>query len=124
MDKFIVMTRGRTGSTAIIDELNQLGSIFSGQELFTSLEYNQWSVEVISQDYEAIEPLSYWLGKDSLIRSLTRRLRGDKYLISKYFRFAEDNAKELNKNAFGFKIISHHLVGNAPLIKVLSRQNY
>ncbi|MEZ0148683.1 MAG: hypothetical protein AB9Q19_05115 [Candidatus Reddybacter sp.] len=124
MSKFIVMTRGRTGSTAIIDELNQLDSVFSGQELFTSLEYNQWSSEVISQDYEAIEPFSYWLGKDNLMRSLIRRLRGDKHLISKYLRFAEDKAKELNKNSFGFKIISHHLVGNVPLVEVLSKQSY
>jgi len=51
-------------------------------------------------------------------------LLGDKHLISKYLKFAERNTLAANKSAFGFKVISHHLTENNPLIKVLSKRNY
>lgn len=118
------MTRGRTGSTAIIDELNQLSSVLAGQELFTNLAYNQWSAEVISQDYKSLEPFSYWQGKDTPMQFLTRKLFGNKHLIAKYLTFAEHHTEAQGKNAFGFKVISHHLTNDRALINILLKRNY
>lgn len=117
------MTRGRTGSTSIINELDKLNNVLALQELFIGIK--KFSVEVLNDWYHVLPPYECWLqnnykkpwyayfSEDDSIQAAR------KYLIS-----AEQIAKEMNSECFGYKILCHHFGQRKYLRKLVKERGY
>lgn len=115
MNKFFIFTRGRTGSTAIIDELNSHseckchGEIFCRDPLSRSKYKRQYEErgqeflrEIRERQHDEAIPYHLWkLMKEETDRSL----KG-------YLAYLEDNTRESGATALGFKLL-HNQVGES-----------
>ena len=117
MKNFIIMTRGRTGSTAVIDSLNKTNSICTEQELF--LKYN------FKRNMERfIEPFDVWLDQVPLLPRLYGKLFSNEALVKSYLREVEARSMSTGKIAFGFKVLSHHFDQRPSLKDALLESGY
>lgn len=67
MNKFFLMTRGRTGSTAVIDELNKSQGLCAARELFLIYDFdNIPDVSEITKVYNFLLPFGLWKRDDWL----------------------------------------------------------
>ena len=119
MQKFFLMTRGRTGSTAVIDELNKCAGFRVAQELFLRYEFNSANDTKLEITKEFIPPFLLW----------KRRIRGsswtpDNFLANRYLMQAENVASKSGAEVFGFKLLSHHFDENKYLCDLLLKRGY
>ncbi|WP_038246569.1 hypothetical protein [Ghiorsea bivora] len=140
--KFIVFTRGRTGSTAIVDEIDSHTKALCLQEPFIPLEGIKELMKALEsgESYESVSktrkfvPFELWLKQWRIFcflrkRFYWRRLRlvGEKGILRSYLRDLELNA--INKGmerkvAFGFKLLVNHLDNWPKLSEVLYEGGY
>lgn len=123
MIKFFLMTRGRTGSTAVIDELNNANGLCATQELF--IEYTNderfpnSAQNPINTYYQLIPMFDLW--KRINKETIPEQAPGAAEL---YIQQAEFLASKKNANCFGFKMLSHHFKERPFLSPLLRRQQY
>jgi len=90
MKRFFVYTRGRTGSSALVDDLNQHPQIVCHQELFSpqkvservpysDIYYLSWIEKVKDQSIDA-----YWRYLDALARDQHATVNGMKILLNQF----------------------------------------
>ena len=117
MKIFYILTRGRTGSTAVIDSLNKTNSICTAQELFLKYNFNR-NVE------RFIMPYDLWLEQTPFLQRMYGKLLNNEVLIDSYLRMAEGRAMSTGKTAFGFKVLSHHFDQRPNLKDALLERGY
>lgn len=124
MKKFIMLTRGRTGSTAIMDSLNKTRSITTAQELFIKYKIKE-NGRPGEQMRKLITRYDLWrhenMGFYSSIRE--KLMRSDTSLI-KYLDQVENSIEQTGAQAFGFKVISHHFKQRPGLKETLGKRGY
>lgn len=126
MNKFFIMTRGRTGSTAIIDELNKVNGVRAAQELFIKKDFTndmkRHGFEKLCVLHNSMMPFELW-------KAGTRRRWYERWLISdaplnRYLDKVESVASEEGCEAFGFKALSHHFQDTPRLDQSLCERGY
>ncbi|MFM0212253.1 sulfotransferase domain-containing protein [Paraburkholderia sediminicola] len=126
MKKFFLMTRGRTGSSAIIDELNNVSHIKSPSlEPFLRIDFEQFikkQPEVLDQ-IEMMMPFELWVNK-LWVKFVAKYFLNDRRLINRYLKREEYLASRDGSQAFGFKVLSHHFDETPQLSKVLLSREY
>ncbi len=142
MNKFFMLTRGRTGSTAILDEIGTT-NILSLQEPFINTNA-RIPEETMKQICQPMAPFDLWLksisGKKnqvknntlatSLCKGIDSLCRGKwiigrvaaRYLIEQYLNELENLSA--NKKGIIFKVLSHQLIEKRPLLGVLKSRGY
>jgi hypothetical protein len=124
MKRFFIMTRGRTGSTAIIDELNNVKGIAAAQELFIDRNFKQLKKKTLLKAYPSFIPFGFWKTKDFWWKNIWKRSPDNKELLGIYLKEMETIAQRKGAIAFGFKVLSHHF-DQTPLLKeILINQGY
>lgn len=131
------MTRGRTGSTAIIDEMNKVQGIFTSQELFIKQNFkkrirndpgfkermgislDRYKKSKATIPYYLWKTQVPWQGK-GWRRVFIPRARW----VASYLYEMETVAKVHEASVFGFKVLSHHFDQTPSLKKVLSDHKY
>jgi hypothetical protein len=122
MRKFFLMTRGRTGSTAVIDELSKSMTICALQELF--MIYNYGDKEEFEFVYNFVAPFDVWKTKEDPLRRLPSRLYDDGLRATRYLARAESQAMRQSAKAFGFKVLSYHFEERPYLGRLLKQRGY
>lgn len=120
MNKFILVTRGRTGSTAIMDELNKCHAVWADTELFLNFEFPD-------DQYEFLAPFNLWKKRLHRKVSLIDKagfLLGEKRLAKRYLDESEGRGMDSQSLAFGFKLLSHHFEERPYLADLLLNRNY
>lgn len=118
MEKFILVTRGRTGSTAVIDELGKSNVLVTTQELFI-----RFPVLKNSDYYKLLVPFDLWEQEKGgwwtrLIPSRYREARrANRYLLR-----VEELAQRQGAKGLGWKLLSHHF-DERPFLSSLLRQH-
>ena len=120
MKKFFLMTRGRTGSTAVIDELNKIDKACVLHELFTRYDDQKDEPEWVKSN-PLLSPLDQW--KKSCWWSKKWGF-GEKQLASLSLNKAISVSRKLGKNVFGFKVLSHHFIDRPYLLDTLRTRNF
>lgn len=139
--KFFVYTRGRTGSTAIIDEINKHPDITCWQELFIALSKDpmmegfykkhgvhfddyeigmEWrpSFELWSKQYRKIRLLKMDLYLNNLKPATSATM------AQQYLEEIERREIDRSKQAVGFKLIQVQAENTPGLFRVLKKQKY
>lgn len=119
-----MMTRGRTGSTAVMDSLGKTHSITAAQELFIRYKVNKNS-QSLKNNERLITRYDIWRQQNMGLFSLI----GEKFLrsnawILKYLDEIETSVSESGADAFGFKVISHHFAQRPRLKETLVGRGY
>lgn len=122
--KFFVLTRGRTGSTAVMDELNKVSAIRATQELFLIRDFSQIPDAKFAKLFDILLPFDLWKQKSKLYKWMLSILDGDKIWINLYLYEAEGLAKRQSARAFCFKVLSHHFDERPLLSTVLKERGY
>jgi LPS sulfotransferase NodH len=132
MNKFFIMTRGRTGSTAIIDELSEIGSVRAAQELFIKRDFqedlntlnrlNYWEQYLAKNQF--MMPFELWKLRANWWQKQYRNFVGNEGLEDYFLNELESRAQRDNKRAFGFKVLSNHFDENPMLKDVLLARGY
>lgn len=120
--KFIILTRGRTGSTAVVDELSKSLSLCVMQELF--LKYDFEKSTGARYMYKLLLPFDLWKLKGWWWRWLSPIKYCDGLRARRYLEEAERIASQQGKAGFGFKVLSHHFKQRPFLSALLKRQGY
>lgn len=108
MKRFFMYTDGRTGSTAICDELGKHASICCWQELLSygfgisAQDASSSSLSALEEKY-ADSVLPYEVFKLHHVGDL----RG-KAVLRQYIEYLESKARQRGKDAIGFKVLYHH----------------
>jgi len=118
--KFVVLTRGRTGSTAITDELGKCSSITTTQELFLRDEF---TAKTLQRDYTLIVPFDIWKKEKWGYGVIPARF-ADVRLARNYLLDAERLAERRNATAFGWKVLSHQFDQRPFLCDLLKKRRY
>jgi LPS sulfotransferase NodH len=121
MKRFFIMTRGRTGSTAIIDSLNKSKNIVSAQELFIRLPYKEHKDE---RYYTSKPRFDVWSESKGYYFKIFQRFLRQSYIIRKYLEEIEEINASDEINAFGFKVLSHHFEERPMLKYILQERDY
>jgi LPS sulfotransferase NodH len=126
MKKYFIMTRGRTGSSAIIDELNNVAHIRSPSlEPFLRIDFEEFikkQPEVLDQ-IEIMMPFDLWSNK-FWVKFVAKYFLEDRRLIQQYLKHQESLASREGSQAFGFKVLSHHFDETPQLSEVLLDRKY
>ena len=119
------MTRGRTGSTAVIDELNKSQGLCAAQELFLIYDFdNIPDVSEITKVYDFLLPFVLWKRDDWLWKWIPHFLYSDKQRANRYLAKAESLSRQQGMASFGLKVLSHNL-GEWPFLSaLLKRRGY
>lgn len=123
MIKFLIMTRGRTGSSAIIDTLNNVEGIRSAAvEPFLRFDFatlvKNKEPEILEQ-IQIMTPFELWK-----TQTLWRYVLGEKKLTVNYLKINEVTNCKRGIRAFGFKLLSQHLKENFFLKDILLERGY
>lgn len=121
MKNFFVLTRGRTGSTAIIDSLNKSNSIVAAQELF--IRYAVKNKKTNSND-QILPRFDLWLDSRKRYLKIIEIFAGQSHVMNKYLALAESTALSRDNKDFGFKVVSHHLDERPGLKELLLEREY
>lgn len=124
MKKFFMMTRGRTGSTAVMDSLNKTRSITAAQELFIRYKVNKNS-QPLKNNSRVITRYDLWRQQNmGLLSTVGEKLFKSDAWIVKYLEQLENSVSESGAAAFGFKVISHHFAQRPGLKENLVKRGY
>jgi LPS sulfotransferase NodH len=117
MLNFAIVTRGRTGSTAVIDELGKVEQLCTTQELFRKGPYTD---KLLKNHYKLISPYDHWKQRVGWLKGKFP----NSWLAFHYLKYAEDLAKKQGSEIFGFKILSHHFEERKYIKYVLKGKKY
>lgn len=116
VQKFFLLTRGRTGSTAVLDALNKLPSVVTVQEPFLTasnemkLSRDLPEVPYYDQYFRSVSPLKRMLARGRILHS--------------YLDLLEMHAGTATNGAFGLKVLSHHVEQHPGLMRQLDQREY
>lgn len=116
MKKFFLLTRGRTGSTAVLDALDKTPSVLAIQEPFLRSE-SDWRLSIESHQLPYYDQ---YFESNSLLRRAFARGQ----LLDNYLNLLEQHAAATSNSAFGFKVLSHHFANYPGLLKRLNERGY
>lgn len=139
MEKFVLVTRGRTGSTAVIDELGKCRNLVTVQEIFTRGNYTekelkdyirlhgrpQWGVldnpteKELKDHYKLLPDFNVWKQEDRWIPTYSDSLQAHRYLMC-----AEKLAQSNGVKGFGWKALISHFDERPFLRQLLKQHNY
>jgi LPS sulfotransferase NodH len=117
LKKFVLVTRGRTGSTAVIDELGKASHTCTTQELFLNGRFTE---ESLRQKYKLLLPFDLW--KQS--GEWRQRVLPTSWQAKHYLTHAAILAQCHGIKAFGWKVLSHHFDERPFLGALLKQQGY
>lgn len=123
MVKFFVFTRGRTGSTAIVDELNNSEGVLALQELFIRGDFSGDENDAL-EEKNAILRFDLWKKRDPWFLRIIPFSLGDKYRARRYFCVIEERAHGNGASAFGLKVLTHHFTQRPYLADILRARGY
>lgn len=119
--KFVLVTRGRTGSTAIIDELSKCNSVIATHELF---QRNTFTEKALKNNFGLLPPFDLWKQADWW-RRLFSLYGGDARQARKYLRLLEKSGgQQEGVLAVGWKVLSHHFEQRPYLYALLRDLGY
>ena len=121
--KFFILTRGRTGSTAIMDELHNSALISATQELFLQWEFNKNYPET-KEMYDIIWPYVLWKQEYQSTKKTSLFTPNDKFLTNKYLSIAESRSRKRGSLGFGFKVLRNNLEECPFLLRLLRKRKY
>lgn len=151
MNKFFLITRGRTGSTAVVDELNKCTSLCATQELFLALHFSNIQNKKISKLFDLVLPVIFWKRKFQTANTPNKKyniyydliapfirwkqahrfwkwipsiLNIDNIAADQYLNEAESLAELEGAASFGFKVLSHQLDERPFLSELLKQRAY
>lgn len=137
IQKFFVFTRGRTGSTAIVDEIDKHSDVTCWQELFIDLSSNSILAECyrkhgtqfdkydIKKEWRPTYDL--WLKQYKNIKNLYfyRHLPVNKrFTVKRYLGYIENLEIERGRKAVGFKLLEHQGEKAPGLLDILKQRGY
>jgi LPS sulfotransferase NodH len=111
LKKAVLATRGRTGSTAVVDELGKIPRCWSTQEPFA---------EAFDLTYHAFPPLKEWVRSAP---DVAKPLDGPR-LAEAYLQAMEEVARDAGGAALFFKVLSNHFTERDYLADLLTRHGY
>lgn len=117
MQKFLLVTRGRTGSTAVLDELARTPGVSATQELFLRYDFDN-DPDFVKQNYNLLMPFDLW--RKEKWRRFLFHYYSESRQACRYLRVAEKIAEDNGLAAFGWKLLSHHF-DERPYIEGLLR---
>jgi len=141
LTKFVILTRGRTGSTAIVDETNQHQDISCKQEVFVSLRegtplyalYQKYgtSFEEYGFNEEWFPIFALWLKQFKKSRLLSKVNFLKKIYnplnirrVNRYLDELESHGVNLGCEVLGFKLLEHQVAEIPGFIALLKQRNY
>ncbi|AGS38788.1 hypothetical protein [Cycloclasticus zancles] len=140
LTKFVILTRGRTGSTAIVDETNQHQDISCKQEVFVSLRvtplyalYQKYgtSFEEYGFNEEWFPIFALWLKQFKKSRLLSKVNFLKKIYnplnirrVNRYLDELENHGVNLGCEVLGFKLLEHQVAEIPGFIALLKQRNY
>jgi len=111
LTKAVVVSRGRTGSTAIIEELGRVPWSSSVQEIF--------GAEADLRYYD-FPPFAFWRRKHPLLeRAFTERGLADLYL-----RAVERHARRKGGQALFWKLLTRHFTDHPYMVDLIAGRDY
>lgn len=119
MNKFFLMTRGRTGSTAIMEELDMRYSFRAMPELFMIYHYGD-----VSEIYSISTPFVLWKQQLRLRKRIPLFFYSDAQWANLYLAELEIFVKQHGITSFGFKVLSPNFSEWKFLGKLLRRRGY
>lgn len=129
--KFILVTRGRTGSTAVLDELGKSRSLCAMQELFARFPWteNEKLLKAHNEGkrityYELLIPFDVWRRQGLWWERMIPAYYSDSRQANKYLMHAEKLAQSQGVKGFGWKVLSHHFDQRPFLGKLLKQHGY
>lgn len=124
MNNFFLMTRGRTGSTAVMNELNKSSNICAAQELFLIYDFDHIpDVSEIRKVYDFVLPYVLWK-KARPWKWIHNIIYNNQQWLDRYLEEAESLAQKQGAASFGFKVLSHNF-DEWPLLSILLKErNY
>lgn len=123
MEKFILVTRGRTGSTAVLDELGKSRSFCVMQEIFLRLTWTE-NEKVLKDYYKILHPFDLWKRQGLRWERMIPAYYSDSRQAHKYLMDAEKLALSQGVKGIGFKVLSHHFDERPFLDKLLKQHGY
>lgn len=117
MEKFILVTRGRTGSTAVIDELDKCRDLVTTQELFLRINRT-------GKYYKLLPPFDYWKQQACWWKRIVPNYFRDPRQAKIYLMLAEKLAHNQAAKGFGFKVLSNHFDERPFLGRLLRKRGY
>ena len=123
MEKFVLVTRGRTGSTAVIDELNKAKFLCAMHELFI-LEAFAGEMGTDGDYYTMIPPFDFWKQRGRWWKRMFPEHYSDPRQAHRYLMRAEKLAKKLGVKGFGWKMLSHQFEERPFLASLLKQHGY
>ena len=123
MEKFVLVTSGRTGSTAVIDELGKASSLVTTQELFLrKINMQQWIAE--EKLYKLLPRFDDWMAQLSRWKRKYLPMYSDARQAEIYLGHAEELAQAQGAKGFGWKVLSHHFEQRHFLGHLLKQRGY
>jgi hypothetical protein len=105
LKKFLLITRGRTGSTAVIDELGKTMNILTTQELFLLPPFSD---QFIADSYKLIPPFDIWKSNTIWWKRAIFTFCNDQLKANNYLNEVESLTRDKEFFAIGWKLLSHH----------------
>jgi LPS sulfotransferase NodH len=129
IERFVLMTRGRTGSTAIIDEINAIKNVSAEQELFRKEDFRDVMKKLFMQRYESNVVIPYelwklWKRQASCPNDIQEESQVNRELVGAYLDEMSLIAQKNGKVVFGFKLLSHHFVETTFLKENIIDKNF
>jgi LPS sulfotransferase NodH len=118
--KFVLVTRGRTGSAAVLNELGKCRNIVTTHELFSRYNFPE---ETLKSRYILLLPFDLWK-RQSWWERVTQASYSEARLARRYFVLAESLARQQAARAFGWKVLSHHFDQSPFLGGLLKHHGY
>lgn len=119
MEKFVLVTRGRTGSTAVLDELGKTMDLLTTQELFLRGTFPE---KLLKDYYKLLPPFDLWRQHDWWWERIILARYRDARQAHRYLIHAETLAQQQGAKAFGWKVLSHQF-DERPFLSILLKQH-
>lgn len=125
VNKFFIFTRGRTGSTAIIDEVNSHPDCMCHGEIFLldPLRYPKYKKPYEENGQKYLESV---LKSDGVLpRGLWKLVSGNEEKgLRDYLSYIENHAQDRGIEALGFKLLHNHARENEGILEILLERGY
>ena len=118
--KFVLVTRGRTGSTALLDELGKSSALCTTQELFLRPPFTEFCLE---DYYKLLPPFDLWK-QQRWWRRIPTRYNSDPWQAHRYLKRVETLGRRLGVEGLGWKVLSHQFNERPFLSELLKKHGY
>lgn len=122
MKRIVLVTRGRTGSTAIIDELGKVSHLIASQELFLLDPIT--NKDLLKDYYKLLPPFDHWKRQAWWWKRWFPNYYSDVRQADRYLTNAESRARRQGAKGFVWKMLSHQFDERPYLGDLLQRHNY